>query len=94
MKKDIHPAYQQITITCACGNSFKVGSTSKEDIAVEICSSCHPFFTGRAKLIDAARRIDKFEARRKKTDKLKNTARSRKKSKKVEEEPEEENKES
>ena len=78
MKKDIHPAYHQITIKCACGNFFEVGSTSKENIEVEICSSCHPFFTGKAKLIDTARRIDKFEERRKKTEALKNSAKSEK----------------
>lgn len=81
MKKDIHPAYQQITIKCACGNSLVVGSTSKQNIAVEICSNCHPFYTGKAKLVDTARRIDKFEARRKKTEQLKNVASSRKNTK-------------
>ena len=61
MKKDIHPEYYPDTkVTCACGNSFKVGSTVKE-INVEICSACHPFYTGKQKLIDDAGRIDRFK---------------------------------
>ena len=75
MKIDIHPAYKQITIKCACGNTAQVGSTSPTGIEVEICASCHPFYTGKAKLIDTARRIDKFEARRKKTEEMKNAVR-------------------
>ena len=59
MKSDIHPKYQQTTITCACGNEVEVGST-KTDIRVEICSQCHPFFTGKQKLIDTAGRIERF----------------------------------
>jgi large subunit ribosomal protein L31 len=59
MKSDIHPKYQQTTITCACGNVVEVGST-KTDIRVEICSQCHPFFTGKQKLIDTAGRIERF----------------------------------
>jgi large subunit ribosomal protein L31 len=61
MKKDIHPNYfEKATVTCACGNTFKVGSTV-EDIKVEICSACHPFYTGKQKLLDTARRVDKFQ---------------------------------
>ncbi len=60
MKKDIHPNYQQTTATCACGQIFDVGST-KENIKVEICSACHPFFTGKQKLVDTAGRIDRFK---------------------------------
>ncbi|MCF8091919.1 MAG: 50S ribosomal protein L31 [Desulfotignum sp.] len=60
MKKDIHPKYAKTTATCACGASFEVGST-KENIKVEICSSCHPFFTGKQKLVDSAGRIDRFK---------------------------------
>jgi len=63
MKTGIHPAYHQITVTCACGNTFKVGSTQKDDMRVEICSNCHPLYTGKAKLIDTAGRVDKFRAR-------------------------------
>lgn len=59
MKKDIHPEYQQTTIRCACGNELEVGST-KSDIRVEICSNCHPFFTGKQKLVDTAGRIERF----------------------------------
>lgn len=61
MKKDIHPEYYpKAKVSCVCGNSFEVGSTQKE-IKVEICSACHPFFTGKQKLIDTARRVEKFE---------------------------------
>jgi large subunit ribosomal protein L31 len=62
VKADIHPVYHQATVSCACGNSFVVGSTESE-IRVEICSNCHPFYTGTAKLIDTAGRVDKFKAR-------------------------------
>ena len=59
MKKDIHPAYKQTKITCHCGAVFEAGST-REDITVEICSQCHPFFTGKQKLVDTAGRIERF----------------------------------
>ncbi len=59
MKADIHPEYFDTTIKCACGNSIQVGST-KKDITVEICSKCHPFFTGKQKLVDTAGRIERF----------------------------------
>ena len=62
MKKDIHPAYYQAKIECACGNKFIVGST-KEKIEIEICSSCHPFYTGTSKLVDTAGRVEKFKQR-------------------------------
>ena len=61
MKAGIHPAYNEVNVICACGHTFKTRSTHKGDIRVEICSSCHPFFTGRQKLIDTAGRVDKFE---------------------------------
>ncbi len=70
MKSDIHPKYQQTTITCACGNVVEVGST-KTDIRVEICSQCHPFFTGKQKLIDTAGRIERF---RKKYEKFQSSS--------------------
>ena len=60
MKKEIHPKYIQSTASCACGATFEVGST-KENIKVEICSKCHPFFTGKQKLVDSAGRIDRFK---------------------------------
>jgi large subunit ribosomal protein L31 len=59
MKKGIHPAYYDTKITCACGNVIETRSTVK-DIHVEICSSCHPFFTGKQKLIDTAGRVERF----------------------------------
>ncbi len=62
MKANIHPAYHQATVTCACGNNFTVGST-EESIKVEICGNCHPFYTGKAKFVDTAGRMDKFAAR-------------------------------
>jgi len=59
MKKDIHPKYEKATISCACGNSFETGST-KKNMKVEICSACHPFFTGKQKIIDTAGRVERF----------------------------------
>ena len=59
MKKDIHPKYGKATISCACGNSFETGST-KKNMKVEICSACHPFFTGKQKIIDTAGRVERF----------------------------------
>jgi len=59
MKKDIHPKYEKSIISCACGNSFETGST-KKSMKVEICSVCHPFFTGKQKLIDTAGRVERF----------------------------------
>ena len=62
MKKDLHPAYELTKITCACGNVIETRSTVK-DINVEICSACHPFFTGKQKLVDTAGRIERFNKR-------------------------------
>jgi len=59
MKKDIHPKYGKSIISCACGNSFETGST-KKNMKVEICSVCHPFFTGKQKIIDTAGRVERF----------------------------------
>lgn len=71
MKKEIHPEYYpNAKVRCACGNTFTVGSTKKE-IKVEICSACHPFYTGKGKFVDAAGRIERFRARLEKTKKLK-----------------------
>jgi large subunit ribosomal protein L31 len=61
MKAGIHPAYNQVNVICACGHTFQTSSTHKGDIRVEICSSCHPFFTGKQKLMDTAGRIERFE---------------------------------
>ncbi|PIR98589.1 MAG: 50S ribosomal protein L31 [Candidatus Colwellbacteria bacterium CG10_big_fil_rev_8_21_14_0_10_41_28] len=64
MKQDIHPKYtDKATIKCSCGNTIVVGST-KDSMEVEICSSCHPFYTGKDKLVDTAGRVEKFKARR------------------------------
>ncbi len=59
MKEGIHPQYGECTVICACGNTFKTRSTKKE-IRVEICSQCHPFFTGKQKIVDTAGRVEKF----------------------------------
>lgn len=61
MKNDIHPAYGPATIRCACGNVIETCSTSEGTVQVEICSACHPFFTGKQKLMDIAGRIDRFK---------------------------------
>lgn len=63
MKPGIHPEYQEISVTCACGNSFTTRSTLGKDLQVEICSSCHPFYTGKQKVVDTAGRVGKFQAR-------------------------------
>ena len=63
MKQGIHPDYHDITVHCACGNTFQTRSTKKGDIHVEICSECHPFFTGKQKLVDTAGRVDRFNKR-------------------------------
>ena len=62
MKEGIHPKYEQTTIRCACGEVIETGST-KKDIKVEICSKCHPFFTGKQKLVDTGGRVDRFKKR-------------------------------
>ena len=60
MKDGIHPGYQDMKVNCACGNSFVTRSTLGRDLAVEICSSCHPFYTGKQKVVDSGGRIEKF----------------------------------
>ena len=62
MREGIHPDYYQATVTCNCGNTFVTGST-KEDIHVEICSKCHPFYTGKQKILDTGGRVARFEKR-------------------------------
>ena len=62
MKSGIHPDYKLTKITCACGNVIETGST-KENISIEICSACHPFYTGKQKLVDTGGRVDKFRKR-------------------------------
>jgi large subunit ribosomal protein L31 len=60
MKQDIHPEYKEATVTCACGNTFKTGST-KDELKVEICSQCHPFYTGKQKFAERGGRVEKFK---------------------------------
>ncbi|MGZ4135463.1 MAG: 50S ribosomal protein L31 [Tumebacillaceae bacterium] len=69
MKAATHPAYDEIRVLCACGNSFATRSTHKGDIHVEICSACHPFFTGKQKLLDTAGRIERFRRKYAKNEK-------------------------
>lgn len=60
MKKDIHPPYHYVKVSCACGAEWHTRSAMKDEIKLDICSSCHPFFTGKQKLVDTAGRVDKF----------------------------------
>lgn len=63
MKQGIHPKYEEITATCSCGNVIKVGSTLGKDINLDVCSACHPFFTGKQKIVDTGGRVDRFRKR-------------------------------
>jgi large subunit ribosomal protein L31 len=63
MRADIHPNYGQIKVTCACGNKFETGSTLGKDLNIEICSECHPFYTGKQKVMDTAGRVGRFKER-------------------------------
>ncbi|HEX4309518.1 MAG TPA: 50S ribosomal protein L31 [Acidobacteriaceae bacterium] len=67
-KEGIHPNYHEIRVVCACGNSFATKSTHKGDIHAEICSNCHPFFTGKQKLVDTAGRVERFRRKYAKTE--------------------------
>ena len=60
MKASIHPEYKEITVTCSCGNTFKTRSTVGHDLNLDVCSNCHPFYTGKQKMVDTAGRVDKF----------------------------------
>jgi large subunit ribosomal protein L31 len=60
MQADIHPEYAEISVTCSCGNIFKTRSTSGKDLHIEVCAQCHPFYTGKQKMLDTAGRVDKF----------------------------------
>lgn len=62
MRDKIHPEYVEATVTCSCGNTFKVGST-KPELRVELCSKCHPFFTGERRIVDTAGRVERFKRR-------------------------------
>ena len=68
MKAAIHPAYDEVRVHCACGNTFLTRSSHKGDINVEICSACHPFFTGKQKLVDTAGRVERFRRKYAKSD--------------------------
>ena len=63
MKPEIHPAYSPVTVTCSCGNTFETGSTSSKDLSIEVCAECHPFYTGKQKVLDTAGQVDKFRRR-------------------------------
>jgi large subunit ribosomal protein L31 len=60
MKEGIHPKYNEIDVTCSCGNTFKTCSTSGKPLHIEVCSSCHPFYTGKQKIVDTAGRVERF----------------------------------
>jgi len=60
MKPDIHPKYTEVNVTCSCGNIFMTRSTHGRDLAIEVCSQCHPFFTGKQKILDTGGRLEKF----------------------------------
>jgi large subunit ribosomal protein L31 len=60
MKPDIHPQYKRISVTCSCGNRFETRSTLCKDLHIDVCSACHPFYTGKQKIVDTAGRVDKF----------------------------------
>jgi large subunit ribosomal protein L31 len=63
MKADIHPKYDNINVNCSCGNTFATRSTIGKDLNVEVCSACHPFYTGKQKILDSAGQVDKFKRR-------------------------------
>ena len=63
MKSDIHPTYEAIKVTCSCGESFETRSTVGRDLTIEVCSQCHPFYTGKQKMVDTGGRVDKFRQR-------------------------------
>ncbi len=76
MKKDIHPQYhKKITVTCSCGTTWKTGSTAGS-LTVEVCSNCHPFYTGKQKLVDTAGRVERFRQRQQATDTRQKKAKS------------------
>ena len=82
MKAGIHPAYEEISVTCACGHSFKTRSTHKGDMRVEICSNCHPFFTGKQKLMDTEGRVERYRKKVAKAKEMQAERDARKKAKK------------
>lgn len=68
MQPSIHPEYKTIKVSCSCGHSFETGSTLTQDLAIEVCAECHPFYTGKQKLVDTGGRVQKFRDRYKKKD--------------------------
>jgi len=77
MKPGIHPAYEEVNVICACGHTFRTRSAHKGDIRVEICSNCHPFFTGRQKLVDTEGRVDRFQKKYAKVREAQNAAKKK-----------------
>jgi len=63
MKSDIHPKYEAVTATCSCGNTINTRSTLGQDFHIDVCSQCHPFFTGKQKIVDSGGRVDRFKKR-------------------------------
>ena len=63
MKAGIHPEYQEVTVTCSCGNSFVTRSTAEQELHIEVCSACHPFYTGKQKITDTGGRVERFRRR-------------------------------
>lgn len=63
MKPEIHPAYNDVKVTCSCGESFQTRSTAGQDLTIEVCSQCHPFYTGKQKFVDTAGRVERFRQR-------------------------------
>lgn len=63
MKADIHPRYEEVTVRCSCGNEFQTRSTLCEDVQLEVCSACHPFYTGKQKMVDKGGRVERFRRR-------------------------------
>jgi len=77
MKQGIHPAYNEVLVTCACGETFRTRST-RTDLRLEICSKCHPFFTGKQKLVDSAGRVERFQRRYNKSAEMKGAEKGKK----------------
>lgn len=61
MKQEIHPEYKEVKVTCSCGNAFVTRSTAAKDLHLDVCSQCHPFYTGKQKIVDTAGRVDQFQ---------------------------------
>jgi large subunit ribosomal protein L31 len=76
MRQDIHPEYMTANVHCSCGNEFETRAT-KSEIRVELCSQCHPFYTGRQKLVDTGGRVDRFQRRLKKTEEARGTTKKK-----------------